>query len=263
MEVYTLADSLLNTVIVTGAANGIGKATVEQYLTSTAATVLAIDLDEQALQALKNSVAEEKQSRLVTLALDLTDEINSTHAYEKILERYSTVDHIIISHGVGYENSVNDNDKWDQILATNLVSTQRLLSYFIDTIIDGGRIVIVSSILGRVGQVNNTGYVTSKHALLGLTKALALDVARREITVNSILPAWVNTPMLIEELDKQALQLGVPTKKLIRKAKKQIPLRKLVTPEDIAAAIHFFVSPSASMITAQSLIVDGGTSCGI
>jgi 3-hydroxybutyrate dehydrogenase/3-oxoacyl-[acyl-carrier protein] reductase len=263
MEVYALVDSTLKSVLITGAANGIGKASVEHYLTTTDFTVIGIDLNEQALTTLKESLLEELRNRLVTISLDLTNEEDCSRCYEQIKSQYQSIDHIVICHGVGYDNDITDNTKWDRILATNLHSTQRLLSFFIDSVTDGGRIVIISSILGRVGQVNNTGYVASKHALLGLTKALALDVARQKITVNAVLPAWVETPMLLEELNKQALQLGVPTQKLIRKAKKQIPLRQLVSPEDVAATIAFLVSPAASMITAQSIIVDGGFTCGV
>ena len=250
-------------MIITGAASGIGQATVKKYLKKTEFTIVAIDYNRDRLNDFYSELPPTYQQRLSLYVLDLIDDKACEPVYHKLVQRYPAIDHIIISHGVGYDNGVSDNDKWDKILATNLHATQRLLSYLADFIVDKGRVVVVSSILGRVGKVKNSGYVASKHGLLGLTKALALDFAPRKITVNAVLPAWVETPMMLEELDKQSALLGVPTKKLVRKIKKQIPLRKLIKPEDVAKTILFLTSADAAMITAQSIVIDGGFGGGV
>lgn len=88
---------------------------------------------------------------------------------------------------------------------------------------DGGRIVNMSSILGRAGKVRNTAYCASKHGIIGMTKALALDLAPRRITVNAILPAWIDTPMLQGELAAQARIAGITHEQILRNAKKKLP----------------------------------------
>ena len=250
-------------VIITGAASGIGQATVKKYLTEKKFNVVAIDCNQDRLYEFYDSLVSSHKKRLSLLILDLVDDKSCATAFDQLIGRYQAIDHIVVSHSIGYDNGVSDNDKWDKIIDTNLHATQRLFSHLADVIVDGGRVVVVSSILGRVGKVNNSGYVASKHGLLGLTKALALDFAPRKITVNAVLPAWVKTPMMLDELDKQAALLGVPTKKLLRTIKKKIPLRKLIKPEDVANSILFLTSADAGMITAQSIVIDGGFGCGV
>ncbi len=245
-------------VLITGAASGIGAATVTSYLERTGYHIIAADRNAQALQALKENLAPDQKMRLTTIEIDFTKSQSIVD-----LMNHSSLDHVIISHGIAYENSITDDQLWDQIISINFLSVQRLFSSISELIHEDGRVVIVSSILGRVGKANNSAYVSSKHALLGLTKSLALDWAPRKITVNAVLPCWVDTPMLYEELKPQADALGVPIEKIIRTIKKRIPLRQLVTPKQVSESILFLTSPAASMITAQSIVIDGGYSCGI
>ena len=251
---------MTKTVIITGAASGIGAATMYQYLNQTDFQVFAIDVDQQGLQNQVKDYPEDYQQRLKTISVDLTD-------YDAVAENVipmigNRVDHIVISHAIGIANSITENDKWDRILNVNLHSTQRLLAMLTDSICDEGRVVIVSSILGRAGKAANSAYVTSKHALLGLVKALAMDWAANKITVNSVLPCWVDTPMLRRELEPQAALLGLPMKDMLRSIRKRIPLRSLIKAEDVASTVMFLTSPAANMITAQSIVVDGGFGCG-
>ncbi|MGK0440357.1 MAG: 3-hydroxybutyrate dehydrogenase/3-oxoacyl-[acyl-carrier protein] reductase [Pseudohongiellaceae bacterium] len=257
-----MSNRAIKKVIITGAASGIGAATVDKYLSQTDFEVVAIDLNQELLQTLHADCAEQARQRLSLLALDLTDREQCTQAFNQLIDTVKTIDHIVISHGIDRDHDITENATWDQILATNLHATQRLLSAFVNVISDGGRVVFVSSILGRAGKANNTAYVASKHALLGLTKGLALDLASRRITVNAVLPCWVETPMLLKGLEHQAALLGIPVKTLLRQIKKKIPLRALITAADVADTILFLTSPSASMITAQGIVIDGGFGCG-
>lgn len=250
------------TVLISGAASGIGSATVQNYIKTTDHQIIAIDKDCNGLTVLKEMFSELERQRLITVTIDLTSIEQVKLIMTELLEN-RMLDHVIISHGVGYENLVTDNEKWDHIFSINILSVQRLFSLLDNKINDEGRVVMVSSVLGRVGKAANSAYVTSKHALLGLTKSLALDWAPRKITVNAVLPCWVDTPMLHAELQPQANMIGVPSKQLIRKIKKRIPLRQLIKPSDVANSILFLTSSAASMITAQSIVIDGGYGCGI
>ncbi|MDC9620419.1 SDR family oxidoreductase [Xenorhabdus sp. XENO-7] len=244
------------TFIVTGAASGIGYV-VCQKLVVAGYYVIAIDIEHDGL----NQLVEQSPEYIKAIQIDLTDEnaiINEVFP----LIKSGNLQGIVISHGKDNSNDIGQSDIWDSILATNLYSTQRLLSHVVPEILLGGRVVIISSILGKAGKKHNSAYSASKHALLGLTKSLALDLAERQITVNAVLPSWVDTPMLVKGLEPQAKLLGCSTSALLKRIEKRIPLRRLVSPQDVANTVMFFISHDASMITAQGLVIDGGDSCG-
>jgi NAD(P)-dependent dehydrogenase (short-subunit alcohol dehydrogenase family) len=261
-DIYSDDDSK-KVALITGAAGGIGAATMGKYINDTDFTVLALDINQEALENTASNYSEEQRSRIHTVVIDLTDSRAVSAVLVPLLDRTGTLHHVVISHAISHDNDITDNDKWDRILDVNLHSSQRLLSLLAHYICDGGRVIVVSSILGRVGKATNTAYVSSKHALLGLVKALAMDWASREITVNAVLPSWVDTPMLRRELEPQAAFLGLTIKQMLRRIKKRIPLRQLISSENVADTIMFLSSPAANMITAQSIVIDGGSGCGI
>lgn len=254
---------MTKTVIITGAASGIGAATVNRYLSTTDFDILAVDKDKQGITDLIDNCSIAFKQRVTIIDIDLTDEQAVAQRVIEQVRLHGGVEHVVISHAIGIDNAITENDKWDSILNINLQSTQRLLSLLADGISDGGRLVVMSSVLGRAGKAMNTGYVTSKHALLGLVKALAMDWAPRKITVNAILPCWVDTPMLHRESAPQAARLGLPVNQVIRRIKRRIPLGNLISPYDVADTVMFLTSPAARMITAQSIVVDGGFGCGV
>ena len=249
------------TVLVTGAASGIGAAVIHHAIREQADRVIALDLDQQGLKRLCDQPLG--QTELVTLALDLTDHQLVADKLLPQVEQFGGIDTVVISHGVADENQITDDDIWDKVMSVNLHATQRLLSLLEGHMVDKGSIVVVSSILGLVGKLSNTAYCSSKHGLLGLVKGLALDLARRKIRVNAVLPSWVDTPMLRREVQKQADLTGISEKDMFRRIKKRIPLRSLVSAEDVADCVLFFASDQARMITAQSLVMDGGDGCGL
>ncbi len=243
--------------VVSGAANGIGKAIVLS-LVSQGHQVFALDIDEQNLNLLK--VQAPKQ--IHTFSFDITDCRAIERALLPVIKEMMLFG-VILSHGIDNEHTISENNIWDRIIAINLTSTQRLLSLLCPAISNKGRVVIISSILGKVGRKNNSAYCASKHALLGITKSLALELAPQGITVNAVLPSWVDTKMLREGLAQQARMVGNTVPLLLKRIGKRIPLGRLVSTEDVAGSVNFLLSPAASMITAQSLVIDGGDGCGV
>lgn len=245
------------TFIVTGAANGIGKATCIA-LSKAGYYIVAIDVDSNGLSILNQSIS----NNLMICDVDMTDTDNLRQALSEILVNHQIAG-LIVCHGIDEENKINENNIWNKVINVNLLSTQSILALVCPVIVDEGRIVIISSILGKAGKKNNTAYCASKHALLGITKSLALELAERHITVNAILPSWVNTNMLHQGLVSQAKKMGCTTDLLLKRIARRIPLQRLVTPEDVSNTVLFLISKNASMITAQSIVIDGGDGCGV
>ncbi|ASA57160.1 SDR family NAD(P)-dependent oxidoreductase [Vibrio gazogenes] len=249
------------TALVTGAANGIGSATVRKLVSHGVTHILALDRDESGLASLVSEMAG--SVNIIPVVLDLKD----MDVYEQLLGPYlndiEQLDTVVISHGVSDENALADHQVWDKVMNINLNATRYLLSLLENKLGQGSSVVVIASILAKVGKLRNTAYCSSKHGLMGLVKGLALDWARQGIRVNAVLPSWVDTPMLRRELQKQGDMTGTSMNQMLRQIKKRIPLRALVSAEDIADSIIFLASPQAKMITAQSLIVDGGDGCGV
>ncbi len=245
--------------IVTGAAMGIGEA-IAYRLAQDGDHLLLLDRDANGL-ARVHAECEALGAIVETLTVDFADE-SWISALKLVLKRYQHVDVLVNNAGIGPDNMPEETSLWRNVLKINLDAPMHLTAICLDFMGRGGRIVNIASILGKVGNPRNTGYCASKHGIVGYTKALALDVASRGITVNVVLPGFVDTPMLRHQLQIQASQLGVPAESILRNACRRVPLKRLVRSEEVAAMVGFLASEGASAITAQSLIIDGGASCG-
>jgi 3-oxoacyl-[acyl-carrier protein] reductase len=138
-------------------------------------------------------------------------------------------------------------EAWDRVLRTNLDGFYNALHPLVMRMVrarEGGRIVAISSLAGIVGNRGQVNYAASKAGLIGAVKSLAQELAKRQITVNCVAPGWIETEML-GDADREALAA-------------QVPMRRLGTPEDVAAAVSFLFSPGAAYVTGQVLSVNGG-----
>lgn len=250
-------------VVITGAASGIGAAVLKSELRLAERQIVAIDIDQPAFDALKQSLTPHERSRITFCCLDLADNQGMAAAVSDFCHAGEGVDKVVISHALSNENQIGQQSVWDRVLDVNLHATQRLLAALEPHLNVGSRVVILSSVLGKAGKVANSAYCVSKHGLLGLVKSLALDWAPRKITVNAVMPCWVDTPMLRRELAPQADALGISVERMIRQIKKRIPLKQLIKDSDVADTVAFLTSPAAAMITAQGIVIDGGFGCGV
>lgn len=250
--------------LVSGAGNGIGAATARWLRDKGYGTLVLLDLSPQAVER----VAEELRGgddapRIFCCTADISRRDALQAALRPVLAEIGRIDLLVNSAGIADENEPEQADIWQRVLDVNLNGTYHVTLEALNAMPDGGRIVNVSSVLGRAGKRRNTAYCTSKHALLGFTKSLALDLAPRRITVNAVLPAWIDTPMLRHEVTLQADSLGLPPEQLLRNARKQIPLRRFLAAREVASLIGFLASDDAAGITAQSYTIDGGFTCGV
>lgn len=250
--------------LVTGAGNGIGAATARLLCEREVHTLILLDLSADAIDKLASDLkASGSATRVLCCAADISNRAALRSALKPLVATAGKIDILVNSAGIADENEPEEADIWHRVLNVNVHGTYYATIEALEAMPDGGRIVNVASILGRAGNVRNTAYCTSKHAMLGFTKSLALDVASRKITVNAVLPAWVDTPMLRREIALQAEKIGAEIDQMMRNARKKIPLRGLVQSDEVAAMIGYLVSDAAASVTAQSFTIDGGFTCGV
>jgi len=239
--------------LVTGASQGIGHACA-QALAREGATVALAARNRQKLDELAAAIAA-AGGHAAPFVMDVSDEAQVKDGIKSALAQFGKIDILVNNAGITRDQLVMRMKRadWDAVLATNLTSAYLCIQQVIASMLKQrwGRIVNITSIFGQTGQAGQANYAASKAGLIGLTMAMAREVASRNITVNAVAPGFIETNMtavLSDEFKQSAL--------------KQIPLARVGTPEDIANAVCFLASEEASYITGHVLNVNGGTLMG-
>jgi 3-oxoacyl-[acyl-carrier protein] reductase len=242
---FTLANKV---ALVTGASRGIGRA-IATRLAEQGALVVCAARGEHAKATADAIVAA--GGRAEALALDMTDDGAVAKAPGDIVDRHGRLDIIVSNAGIARDQLLMrmKRDDWDAVIATNLTATFTLAQAAIRPMLKqrGGRIIAVSSVVGQIGNAGQTNYAASKAGLIGFAKALAREVASRGITVNVIAPGMIDTDMTRAMVEKAQMDWAA-----------QIPLGRLGTGDDIAAAACYLASDEAAYITGHVLAVNGG-----
>jgi 3-oxoacyl-[acyl-carrier protein] reductase len=236
------------TAIVTGASRGIGRSIAES-LASCGAFVFAGARESNAAETVSAIRAAGHEAELVSL--DVTDAASVERMVATVLEQRGRIDILVNNAGIARDQLMlrMKRDDWDQVIATNLTAAFSCVQAVSKPMIKqrGGRIVSVTSVVGQTGNAGQANYAASKAGLIGFTKAMARELASRNITVNAVAPGLVETDM---------------TKAIAEKASgdwmAQIPLGRIGRPSDVAAAVCFLASDEASYITGQVIAVNGG-----
>ena len=234
--------------IVTGASRGIGRE-VAVMLAARGARVVAAARGDHAAGTVAAIGAAGGQAEAASL--DVTDSAAIDIVVSRALERHGRIDILVNNAGIARDQLLMrmKRDDWDQVIATNLTAAFACAQAVIKVMIKqrGGRIISISSVVGQVGNAGQANYAASKAGLIGFSKALAREVASRGVTVNVVAPGLIDTDMTRAITDKaQGDWAG------------QIPLGRLGTTADVAAAVCFLASDEASYITGQVLAVNGG-----
>lgn len=253
MQATEAADAVSRTCIVTGATGGIGRACVRHLLAS-GHEVLATGRSERALEALLSE--SQAGGKLRATPLDVTDRsrVRATFAEEPF-------DVFVDCAGICGQARLDEDsadEVWDDVIGVNLQGAYNCLSAAARTIRAGGSIVLVASGLAKNARAAYGAYCASKHAVLGLTKCAALELAPQQVRVNAVCPGWVDTPMSRADLAVSARRRGITDKQLRSEAVADIPLQRMVAPDDVAELIAFLSSSRASGITGQAYNI----SCG-
>lgn len=242
------------TAIVTGGGSGIGAA-IAGRLASDGAAVAVLDLDGDAAESAAAGIVGAGGSA-VGIQADVTDRAAVDAAVADVADRLGPATILVNNAGIeGFSPFLDiDEKKWRQIIEVNLMGTFQCCQAALPAMVEAGwgRIVNISSSSAQGGQPFMAHYVSSKAAVIGFTKSLALEFGPRGVTVNTIPPGFIDTPMLRAAESKGLLGPGIDS------AIGQTPVRRIGTPQDIAAACAFLVRDEASYITGQVFGVNGG-----
>jgi 3-oxoacyl-[acyl-carrier protein] reductase len=236
--------------LVTGSARGIGKA-IAETLANQGANVVITDLNIDQATATAKEIGSNLGVETLALQVDVSDFNSANTMIKQALEAFERIDVLVNNAGITRDNLIMrmDESDWDSVLDVNLKGAWNCSKALIRPMMKKryGRIVNISSVSGLAGQAGQTNYSASKAGLIGFTKALAREVASRNITVNAVAPGFIPTALTVDLPDelKEAMM-------------KLIPLNRWGTPEEIAFAVAFFASEEAGYITGQVLSVDGG-----
>jgi 2-hydroxycyclohexanecarboxyl-CoA dehydrogenase len=237
------------TVLVTGAASGIGRATAQAFADAGAHVVLA-DIDE-AKGAKAAAELREAGHKADYLPVNLSDSQSIDQFAARVIDKFGAPD--VIVNGAGWGKTLpfveGTPDLWDRVISLNFVGPMQLTKALLPKMIErgSGRIVNIASDAGRVGSLGETVYSGAKGGLIAFTKSLAREVARYKINVNCVCPGPTDTPLMAAVPDR--------VKEALTKA---VPFRRLGKAEEVADAILFFASDRAAYVTGQVLSVSGG-----
>jgi 3-oxoacyl-[acyl-carrier protein] reductase len=239
--------------LVTGASQGIGRACAAK-LAASGAAIAAVARNQERLKELVSEITADG-GRAAAFSMDVADEEQIKAGFTDVLAQFGRIDILINNAGITRDQLVMRMKRadWDAVLNTNLTSAYLCIQQAIGSMLKQrwGRIINVTSIFGQIGQAGQANYASSKAGLIGLTMAIAREVASRNITCNAVAPGFIGTAMtagLGDELKQNAL--------------KMIPLSRVGTADDVANAVAFLASEEASYITGHVLNVNGGMFMG-
>jgi len=198
------------------------------------------------------------------VAGDASRATDCERAVAATVARFGRLDILVSCAGVEGEGSVTamDPEVWRRVLDANLETTMQIARAAIPAMLEGGggSIVNVSSLAGLVAPGDMAAYVTSKSAVLGLTRSMAVDYGPLGIRVNTLAPGWVWTPMSRDEMDVYAEARGITPDEAVAQATRYLPLGRMAEPVEIARCVRFLASDDASFVTGAVLVADGGSS---
>jgi 3-oxoacyl-[acyl-carrier protein] reductase len=243
---FSLKDKV---ALITGASQGIGRDTA-LALAQAGAKVAVAARNEEKLASLVAEIESAGGSALA-VKMDVADADQVKAGFKQVLEKFGRLD-ILVNNAAITRDGLSmrmKQDDWEAVLKTNLTGAHLCIQQALSTMMRAraGRIINISSVVAQSGNAGQANYVAAKAGLIGLTKAVAIEIASRNITVNAVAPGFIETPMTDVLSDKVKEEL-----------KTRIPLGRMGSPRDVAAAIIFLASDEAAYITGHVLNVNGG-----
>lgn len=248
----------MKTFVISGAGSGIGKAIAFSLAKENYSLVL-LGRNKENLQKTINSLPNSEKHFLV--AADIRDPATIRVGFDSIDLMNKNLVGIIANSGVGGENEYGPNDRWKEVVDTNLFGTYALIHESLPALRKSTgfkNIIIISSILARLGVPKYSAYCASKAGLLGLMRSMAAEYSREKILVNAICPGWVDTDMAKQGMELMAKASGKSLDQVKKEQLSFVPLQKMSQPEEIAELVKYLVNPAQQSITGQAIDINGG-----
>jgi ketoreductase len=245
--------------LVTGASRGIGRAIASAYLEEGAKVALCARTVNE-LESLADAW-NQKERRALALECDVTSKDSVARALSELESSWGKLHILVNNAGISGRTPLTEDSSelWQQILDVNLTGSFNVTRAALTLMSSGdGRIINMSSVLGRFGVPGYAAYCTSKHGIIGFTRALALELAPRRITVNAICPGWVQTDMAELGIEETAKVLGISAEAFREQAVDGVPLKRFIDPPEIAKLALYLTSEDASAVTGQAYNICGG-----
>jgi len=243
---FSLKDKV---ALVTGACQGIGW-DIAQALVVAGAKVAVAARTEEKLALLVGEI-QTAGGEALAVKMDVADAQQVKAGFKQVIEKFGRLDILVNNAAITRDGLAvrMKPDDWDAVMRTNLTGAHLCIQQALGTMMRAraGRIINVSSVVAQMGNAGQANYVAAKAGLIGLTKAIAMEIASRNITVNAVAPGFIDTPMT-----------NVLSDKVKEELKARIPLGRLGVPRDVAASIVFLASDEAAYITGHVLDVNGG-----
>ena len=238
------------TALVTGASRGIGRAAALQLAKAGAKVAVNFAGNRAAAEEVV-SLIEAAGGQAMLVQADVGNATDVEAMVKTIVERFGKIDILVNNAGITRDNLIMrmKEEDWDAVIHTNLKGIFNCTKAVSKLMMKQryGRIINMASVVGVMGNAGQANYAAAKAGVIGFTKSMAKELASRNITVNAVAPGYISTDMTASLPEQAKLDL-----------QSQIPLQRLGTPEDVASAVLFLVSPGADYITGQTLHVDGG-----
>ncbi len=235
-------------VLITGASGGIGTS-LSKAFASTKANLFLVGSSEEKISKLRDQLPAKEN--ISYFSVDFSQRENVSNFCDSIIDEHGEISIVINNAGITEDNLFMrmSNSAWDKVFAINLDASMVICRKFIRGMVKNkwGRIVNISSVVASTGNPGQSNYVAAKGALNGLTKSMALEVAKRGVTVNCISPGFINTAMTAMLTDTQKLKIT-----------ERIPMGRMGTGDDISSLVLFLVTNEAGYITGQNIHVNGG-----
>ena len=248
-------------VVLTGAASGIGRATAILFAKEGATQVLS-DIDEEGLNETLKLISDDAREKTKISVVDVRKQNEVKAMIDQTIENYGRIDVLIVNAGVvrvGDVETFPDSD-YDLLIDVNIKGTHYTCKYAVPYFKKQrfGSIITLASVAAHIGQTAHANYCSTKAAVLGYTRALALDLAPYHVRVNSVSPGATDTPMLQSDVAKQAKDRGLSYEEVKKEFEEEGVMGRWATPEEIATGILFLATDESSYMTGADLRLDGG-----
>jgi NAD(P)-dependent dehydrogenase (short-subunit alcohol dehydrogenase family) len=244
--------------VVTGGGRGIGRAIAHAL----AGPDTCVAVTGRTRSELESTAADLERlgGQSLAIVMDVTEEASIASGVVELNKAVPHVDVLVNNAGIGGGEPVDGSDvaRWRRTIDTNLTGMYLVTRAVLPGMRPGGRVINMSSVLGRFGVAGYTAYCASKHGVIGFTRALALEMTPRHLTVNALCPGWVNTEMASQGMRQGAAATGQTFDEFRDQALGAVPIGRMIEPEEVADLVKFLASPSASAITGQTYNICGG-----